>query len=342
MNGPSPAREATTLGAVRRPDTLFVAVLAAGILATTGCSDPQPPRPTPPTSKATGSGWTARAAAPIQRTEVAAGVLGGRIWVLGGFTDAGHPAAEVAIYDPASDKWTSGPALPEPVHHGSAAGDGSRLWVAGGYVGHGSSQKPTDAVRVIDSATGAWTNGPALPSPRGAGALAWDGRRLLFGGGVGPDGLAGDVFALEGDRWRRIGALSPAREHLAAASDGAGSTWFLAGRLGGLDTNRADVDLANGDRVTRIGEIPTPRGGVAGFHLPGVGGCVAGGEQNEGTFSQVECVAPDGAATVLPSLGAGRHGLGAVVVDGVAYTLLGGPTPGLSVTNAIEALPSSG
>jgi hypothetical protein len=33
-----------------------------------------------------------------------------------------------------------------------------------------------------------------------------------------------------------------------------------------------------------------------------------------------------------------RHGLGAAVVGDVAYTFLGGPEPGLHVTDAVEAL----
>lgn len=311
--------------------------ITVAVLAIAGCSDEAPPAPSP---EPNADGWVTRAGAPSARTEVAAGTLGGRIWVVGGMAESGRPQAEVAIYDPGTDAWSAGPALPEPVHHAAAAGDGRRLWVAGGYTG--SQNRPTAAVRVIDSATGTWADGPALPSPRGAGALAWDGKRLLFAGGVGQDGLAGDVFALEGGNWRRIGELSPAREHLAAASDGAGTTWFLAGRLGGLDTNRAEVDVVVGDRVQRAGTVPTARGGVSGFAAPGLGGCVAGGEQPGGTFDTVECLTADGRATTLPPLRAGRHGLGAAALDGVAYVLLGGPDPGLTVSNTTQALRLSG
>jgi hypothetical protein len=264
-------------------------------------------------------------------------VLDGHIWVIGGLTESRAAAAEVNRYDPADDSWAEEAALPRPVHHTGVAGDGERLWVAGGYSDH---DQPTDAVwRMTD---GAWQPGPPLPEPRAAGGLAWDGDRLVYAGGVGPDGLAGDVFVLAGgsERWEAIGQLSTPREHLAAASDGQGTTWFLAGRTGGLDTNLADVDVVLGDRVRRAGEVPTARGGVAGFHLPERGGCVAGGEAPDGTFDQVECITSDGDVSSLPPMGQRRHGLGAAVVDGVAYTLLGGPTPGLSVTDVVEALPN--
>jgi non-specific serine/threonine protein kinase len=298
-------------------------LLAAALLLTaTACaSEPDP------------DGWREKAGAPSARTEVAAGVLDARIWVVGGLTEAGA-SDEAAVYDPAADDWNNGPEIPEPRHHTGAAGDGERLWVVGGYT---DAHDPTDTVWTIEDGT--WTDGPKLPEPRAAGALAWDGERLVYAGGVGPNGLAGDVFELRDDRWQRIGALGTPREHLAAATDGDGTTWFLAGRTGGLDTNVTDVDVVTGDDVRKAGDVPTARGGVAGFHAPGRGGCVAGGEAPDGTFAQVECVDADGRVSTLPALRHSRHGLGAAVVDGVAYTLLGGPTPGLSVADVVEALP---
>jgi len=299
-------------------------IAAALLLTATACaSEPEPDE----------HGWRDKAAAPSQRTEVAAGVLDGRIWVAGGLTESGA-SDEVAVYDPAADAWTGGPRLPEPRHHAGVAGDGERLWLVGGYTG---DREPADTVWTLEKDE--WTSGPALPGPRAAGALAWDGERLVYAGGIGPDGLAGDVFALQDNRWQRIGVLDTPREHLAAASDGDGTTWFLGGRLHGLDTNRAEVDVVTGIEVRKAGEVPTARGGVAGFHAPGRGGCVAGGEGPDGTFAEVECVDEDGTVSRLPNLRHSRHGLSAAVVDGVAYTLLGGPTPGSSFADTVEALP---
>lgn len=300
-----------------------IVVISTALVLTACASEPEPD----------GNGWQDRATAPSARTEVAAAVLDGRIWVVGELTESGA-TAEVARYDPAADTWTEGPRLPEPRHHTGIAGDGSRLWVVAGYT---SERAPSDTVWTLEKDT--WTPGPALPEPRAAGALAWDGRRLVYAGGVGPDGLADDVFALETGRWQRIGELDTPREHLAAASDGRGTTWFLGGRVHGLDSNRREVDVVTGTEVRPAGALPTARGGVAGFHAPGRGGCVAGGEGLDGTFDEVECVDVDGTTSTLPGLRHSRHGLGAAVVEGVAYTLLGGPTPGLSVTNVVEALP---
>lgn len=328
------------LSGVRRPRLLAAIIVV--LIGATGCtestsSNPGPTSTPAPVVNPADYKWKALAKSPLRRTEVAAGVIGGKIWVLGGYADTGVPQTDVGIYDPGTDKWSAGPKLPEALHHPAAASDGNRLWVAGGYIA-AAQLTPTAAVRYIDSG-GTWHDGPPLPAPRAAGALAWDGKRLVFGGGVDPSiAPSGDVFALEGDKWRRIGGLSVAREHLAAASDGQGNTWFLAGRLGPLDTNKSDVDLVNGDKVTRLGQIATARGGVGGFHLPGLGGCVAGGEQLTGTFNNVECIKLDGSTTTLAPMITSRHGLAAVTIGNTAYTLLGGTKPGLAVSDTIEVL----
>jgi hypothetical protein len=146
------------------------------------------------------------------------------------------------------------------------------------------------------------------------------------------------VFAGGDDGFEPIARLSEAREHLAAATDGAGRVWFLGGRRGGLQGNLARVDLLEGTDIGALDDVLTPRGGVAGFHLPSIGPCLIGGEAPDGTFADVECVAADGSAIALPGLAFPRHGLGAVVLDGIAYVLLGGPEPGLTVSATVETL----
>jgi non-specific serine/threonine protein kinase len=285
------------------------------------------------------AGWSRGTDAPLALTEVAAAPFGGSVWAAGGFDEDGTPVATVLVYDPTFDAWEEGPALPEAVHHASLVSTGDALHLVGGYT-DASFADLTDAVRTLDPASGEWTDGPPLPEPRAAGAAAWDGERVVYGGGVGPDGLAGDVWALAGGTWTPIGSLSEDREHLAAASDGDGRVWFLGGRTGGFDTNLAAVDLAEGDQVRRLGDLPTARGGLAGLHLPGAGACALGGEGPDGTFAEVECLDADGAVTELPPLAVARHGLGAVVVEGIAYAVLGGPEHGLFVSAAVEALPA--
>ena len=297
-----------------------------------------PPTVAPPASAATGTpAWTEVPGAPLARLEMATAAHDGRIWLAGGLSPLGEAVSEVEIFDPDSGEWTSGPSLPTGLHHAALVSDGDRLLVIGGYIGSPFTQ-PTDIVLTLADDEDAWQPGPSLPDARAAGAAAWDGARVVYGGGVGVGGVSGDVFALVGDAWERIGAMPRAREHLAAASDGEGRTWLLGGRVGSLESNLGDVDLVEGDTITPLAPLPTPRGGVAAFHLPELGTCLTGGEAPDRAFRTVECIDAHGIVTTGPDMLVERHGHGAAVIDGVAYVLMGGPVPGLSAHASVERL----
>lgn len=197
---------------------------------------------------------------------------------------------------------------------------------------------PTAAVRRLDDGATAWTDDAPLPDARAAGGAAFDGTRIVYAGGVKPGGVANEVFAFVDDAWERVGRLPVAREHLATTSDGAGRTFVLGGRVGGLDRNLAIGDLVEDEVVKTIGALPTARGGVAGFWWPSLGACLAGGESIHEANPQVECITADGTLSRLPHLGVARHGTGAAVVDGTAYIVLGGRIPGLSTSDITETL----
>jgi non-specific serine/threonine protein kinase len=283
--------------------------------------------------------WERGADAPLPLTDVAAAALRARIWVVAGLDARAQSPTEVQIYEPATDTWSTGPPIPEPVNHASLVSTGSELYLIGGYRGS-QLRDPVANVWRLDPEADAWVEAPHLPLPRAAGAAAWDGVRIVYAGGVGLTGVAGEVYTLApGDEgWREIGRLSTAREHLGAATDAAGLVFFLGGRVGGLDSNLGLVDVVDGGGIASLGDLLTPRGGVGGFFAPDAGACLAGGEGPSGTFVEVECVSVSGTVTKFPDLAHPRHGLGAAVVDGVAYTLLGGPTPGLSVSGTVESL----
>jgi hypothetical protein len=282
--------------------------------------------------------WTRLADAPVALTEVAAAAHQGRVWIAGGLKVDGDADDRVFTFDPGTAAWTEGPRLPEPIHHASLVSTGGDLYLLGGYRGAISGGSVSAAVRRLDAASARWVDGPALPAARGAGAAAWDGSRIVFAGGVSPAGVAREVWALEGPSWQLLGPLSRAREHLAATSDGQGRTWLLGGRAQSLQANVGTIEVVEGDQVRSAGATMTPRSGVAAFWSQATGACLAGGEGPNGTHAQVECVSIDGRVAALPSLGVSRHGLGAAVIGGVAYVVLGGEQPGLFVSPVVEAL----
>ena len=300
-----------------------------------GVGGPSEPTATPGASFA--GEWRRVADAPEALTEVAVAAHDGRIWVAGGLDAAEEVVDTVWLFDPQADEWSSGPPLPTPVHHAVLVSTGEDLLLIGGYLGSEFGSLTNAVWRLTDDRTG-WDEDVPLPSPTAAGAAAWDGSRVVYGGGVTPGGATTDIIALADGEWNRVAALWSPREHLAAASDGDGRTWFLGGRVGPLNTNLRSAFLVEGDSATNLGDVLTPRGGVSGFYAPGIGACSVGGEEPEGTFDTVECVDADGEVTTLPPLTVARHGTGAAVLDGVAYAVVGGTEPAGSGSSVVEAL----
>jgi hypothetical protein len=323
---PSPSAGPSTVPSSDRPT-------ASAVVAPSAAASE--PRSSP--SEGVADAWARLPNAPIARLEMAVAAHDGRIWLAGGLSALGEALIDVEVFDPADGSWTDGPSLPTALHHAALVSDGDRLVLVGGYLGSDFS-RPSDLVLVLDDAGGEWLAGPALPSARAAGAAAWDGTRIVYAGGVGSEGVAADVFALEGDAWSRIGSMAQTREHLAAASDGNGTVWLLGGRVGNLETNLAAVEIVSGESIAGIGDLPTARGGVAAFHHRDLGACLTGGEAPTFAFTTVECIDADGTLTTLPELNEPHHGHGAAVVDGVAYVILGGPQPTLSAGSTIESL----
>ena len=243
------------------------------------------------------------------------------------------------VFDPAAGTWTDGPKLPEAVHHAALVSTPAGLVLVGGYVGDaltvrpprsGASttarrpgptmrHSPMRAARARPPSTAPGSSTPAASSR--AASRARSSRRTGDG------------------RGQAIGRLPVAREHLAATSDGAGRTFVLGGRVGGLDSNLAIVDLVEGDdRSATLGELPTQRGGVGGVlvavarRVPGRWR-VAGRDEPPGRVHGA-----DGTLARLPDLGVARHGVGAAVVDGTAYVVLGGRQPGLFTSDVTESI----
>ena len=148
----------------------------------------------------------------------------------GGGCGHAHDVKLVYHYNPQTRVWQSGPSLPEALNHPAMVSDGAHLYVLGGF---GADGQAVASVFRLDSPAGRWRpDRRSLPGPRGAGAAAWDGTRILFAGGAEGGGtpVRGDVWALTPNQWATIGHLQQARKHLAGASDGHGTVWFVGGK----------------------------------------------------------------------------------------------------------------
>ena len=292
--------------------------------------------------------WRTAVPMPTKRTEVAAAVVDGKIYVVGGFEKpslgnmmnfAITPSVE--MYDPLIDRWTAKAPLPVGLHHVGIGVVGGRLYVIGGYTKSGLSVWNSVAtVYVYDPATDRWTERASMPTARGALSVTEHEGKLYAIGGYDRQGNNAQVEVYDPLRnvWTTGASLPTPRDHLAVATV-AGKIYAIGGRIDGdysrnlAITERYDPST---DRWTRVSDLPTARSGMTATVVEGRI-YVVGGEGAAGTFNDNEAYDPASdlwrAMTPMPTA---RHGLGSAVIQGRIYVVSGGPTPGGSFSDVNE------
>jgi hypothetical protein len=312
---------------------------SASVPASTG-----PPTIVPPLE------WSPITGAPLFRaqfSQAAAAVYRGEIWLVGA-EGANRFQNQVEIFDPRREEWRDGPELPISVRHASLVSDGPRLYVMGGYLHDEDDDDPaiSDVYR-LDRPDGEWVKlARGLPAPRLAGAAAWDGERIVFGGGASDLDIraaSSDVWAFDGSQWTPLDPLQSGREHLAAASDGVGHVWFVGGVNAKADNPSGAIDLVQGGETTPEPALAVGRQGAAATWSPNTGLCILGGSLNPPAQARrranyldlVECRGGE-----LPALPLERYGPAAVVIGNTVYVLGGFDEgdPDLTVEDAVLKL----
>jgi non-specific serine/threonine protein kinase len=279
-------------------------------------------------------GWQQGTDSLYATQQVGAAVLGGRIWVAGGLTDAQDATAKTEFYDPTVGTWAQGPALPVPLHHAMMVSYQNTVWVIGGFEPRGGEIIGAASARVLhlNQAQTAWVDGPALHHARGAGAAAVVGNQIVVAGGRTAGTSAAEVVPTEvfdGTSWRDAAGIPVPGDHLAAASDGR-YLYAVGGRRLEASSNTAAVQRFDpvADRWVQLKAAP---GKVSDAGAAIVGGrlIVAGGESIGTVFSTVWAYdLASSAWSSLPNLAAPRHGLAVAAIGNTLYAIDGASQPG--------------
>ncbi len=125
--------------------------------------------------------WERLAPMPTARSETAAAVWQGRIYVPGGL--GGTRAFEA--FDAFEERWKSLPPLPEGRHHAAVTVKGGLVFVFGGA---DSSWRASRSTFVYDIARERWSRAADMPAVRYAAAAVSLGPYIYIVGGDGPGG----------------------------------------------------------------------------------------------------------------------------------------------------------
>ncbi|KAJ4412453.1 hypothetical protein N0V82_008808 [Gnomoniopsis sp. IMI 355080] len=264
--------------------------------------------------------WTSVSPAPVEINHANAGVVDGKIYLLGGlvFTPTGQSdqgswvaIADAWVYDPFTDNWTVLEGTPEPLARGASVVGvyGSRIYIAGGLqlldlLPVTGVQDSVANVTAFDTTSGAWVTD--LP-----------------------------VAAQQ---------LPEARDHAVGAV--VGSTFYV---IGGRNRGQTEVkdtvfalDLENLEAGWRTSDarMPTPRGGLSAGTV-GTQVFTFGGEGNEavstGVFNETEVFdAATETWTKLLPMRLARHGTAAVGVGDRVYVPGGGTVQGATPVDVLD------
>ncbi|HUS70750.1 MAG TPA: LuxR C-terminal-related transcriptional regulator [Anaerolineae bacterium] len=174
--------------------------------------------------------WRARASKPTPVNNVGAALMGGKVYVPGGFYGEEGVVAVLEIYDPEADAWETGTPMPVPLCAYAIAAVDGKLYVFGGWNGSVYLASTLE----YDPLTETWSEKTPMASPRGfASAGAIDGKIYVVGGYDGQrefatveeydpsqEGLA--------DPWRQRAPMSMRRGGLGVATI-AGTLYVIGG-----------------------------------------------------------------------------------------------------------------
>jgi len=166
--------------------------------------------------------WTPLPSLPVARSSHRAAVVGGKVYVFGGWTLTGDQkkatwpkTGRVLDLSAAKPEWKE---VDQPFQRRAleVVAFGGKVWAIGGLKAEGGI---SDAIDVFDPATGKWATGPKVPGMPANGngiAAAVAGDRLYVGG------MTGTIYSLNkaSDKWDEAGKMpSPRIHHRLAALD---------------------------------------------------------------------------------------------------------------------------
>ena len=262
--------------------------------------------------------WTTSAAMPTARYGFATGVIGGKLYAVGGY-DSEHVLGTLEIYSPATNTWTTGPNMRARV--GLNAGViGSKLYAVGGYDG----KHALGTLEIYNPATNTWTTGAAMPTARSCFAAGVINGKLYAVGGLNDSHVLNtlEIYDPATNEWTTGPDMPTGRWALAAGVIN-GKLYAIGGYDGKLVFGTLEIyDPATNEWTTGpdMRACVSFAAGVIAGKLYAVGGL-----RNSGAENTLQIYDPTtNEWTTGPDMPTGRQGLDAGVIGGKLYTMGGG------------------
>ncbi|MBV9506483.1 MAG: hypothetical protein JO323_15920 [Acidobacteriia bacterium] len=268
--------------------------------------------------------WTLGAPMPTPRSGAFTGVIGNKIYLVGGV--AGSSIVNVnEIYDTASNSWTSGAALPTTRQGGASAVLNNILYAIGG-----ANNGQLNVVEAYDPVANAWSTKASLPYVLDSMQAAVENNLIYVVGGY--NGNGGRLTSMLSynpatNAWSQLQPLNIGKSYSAVAL--LGNTIVSAGGLGNSGViNDTESYNATNNSWAALSPMPTARQ-AACYGVIGQQFFVAGGDSSGTTLSALSVMeaynsGTNSWTTGLPALLYPEIGPASAVVNGHLYCIGGG------------------
>lgn len=287
------------------------------------------------------------------RHENALAAVKGKLILLGG-----RGMKPVESLDLKTNQWTRLEETPLEMHHFQAVTFKDEVWVLGAFTGGYPHETPIPNIYIFNPGKNEWRKGPEIPADRrrGAAGVFVHKNKIYIVNGIQDGHWDGHVAWLDEydpatNTWKQLADAPHARDHVQAVviddkiyvAGGRRSTAKI-GQVLNLTETAVDVyDFKTGKWTTlpESANLPTMRAGNASVVFDGKL-LVIGGESGEQVPAHSEVEALNIRTLkweTLRPLNQGRHGTGAVNVNGKIYIVAGsGNRGGGPELNSIEVL----
>lgn len=266
---------------------------------------------------------------PTPRSLLGAGVIGGKLYAVGGFVDSAGfvvGTSVLEVYDPQSNAWTTKAPMPHASGDLAVGVVNGILYAVGGQDHPQDESPPFNYLQAYDPATDTWSAKAPMPTARRALAVAVSNGKLYAIGGQS-DILTGTLVATveaydpTTDSWSTKAPMSAARYLLAAATVNG-----IIYAVGGFDGTSALAVVEAYDpatdqwssRTAMPGGVVAPAAAAIGENL-----FVVGGFNGNSVSTTVGYNAPAGTWSAYAPMPSEREGLAAGVIDSLLYAVGG-------------------
>jgi N-acetylneuraminic acid mutarotase len=206
--------------------------------------------------------WTFGDPMPVPLDHHAVAALGGRLFVIGGYSADFIPRADVWIYEPQAG-WTPGPPLPSPRGAAWAVSHQGKIYVFGGT---GPGGPATRSTFIYDPVANQWSPGADMPTARehlnavSAGSFIY-----VIGGRTGASTRVNERYNPATNQWNTMAPMPTARSAMAMAHLD-GTIYAAGGEIPMLFALNEAYDIT-GNSWSAATPMAIPRHGVAAVAL---------------------------------------------------------------------------